>query len=92
MQRDSYTTTVGGQQVLISRDGKVAGKKRVVKVWVELESTLVDLDDFNYELGHVKRHLESSLNWLNEQNQLIEPNGSGWRIGTFIVDDGNASK
>jgi hypothetical protein len=67
------------------------GKKRVV-VWLQLEGPAVDLEEFNDELGHLKRHLESSLKWLNEQNQLIEPDYLGWRIRTFVVDDASASK
>jgi len=86
-QQVSSATIAEIKQVPISREGKVATKKRVVKIRLELDSPLVDLQDFNYELGEVRRHLESSLKWLNDQSQLIEPNLSGWRIGTFIVDD-----
>jgi hypothetical protein len=59
---------------------------RTTKVLVELElgEPLKGAEEVEEEVGDLKRHLESELEYLNWQNkEFIDTNQSGWRIRSF---------
>ncbi len=67
-------------QIEEDRSEKIEERKRQFTLRLELESPPVDLEDFGNEIDEVGRHLESSLNWFNEEARLLQPDYSGWRV------------
>src|SRR5579875_810674 len=87
-EEDGETERQGTYSNLPSGRGRKPSKdkEKPVQLRVEFEVNVTDAQEVEQEAGHLRRHLESSVHFLNEQIRSLESlPDARWKLSRFEV-------